>query len=273
MAWSAWHALTVTAVQPSGPPAPQFDLAPADQSGAPGSHQTQAASVTLVGHTGANDTVALMSGSTTLATTTSSNSGAFQFANVNLALGDNLFAVQATDSFGQTSNFSLDIDRLAPSGSANAALVWNQLALAAIKKDASTPEFASRALGMESLAVFDVVSAIDGTPGYLVNMSAPSDADVNAAVAQAAHDVLAYLFPDQKASFDAQLGSTLATIANGQGKTDGIAFGQAVGRRSLRCAPTTAGTSTFWTRAARPSASGSRPRPATCRGRTRNGPI
>jgi PAP2 superfamily/Bacterial Ig-like domain len=231
--WSAWHALTVTAVQPSGPPAPQFDLAPADQSGAPGSHQTQAATVTLVGHTGANDTVVLISGGSTLATTTSSNSGAFQFANVNLALGDNPFTAQATDSFGQTSKFSLDIDRLAQSGSANAALVWNQLALAAIKKDASTPEFASRALGMESLAVFDVVSAIDGTPGYLVNMSAPSDADVNAAVAQAAHDVLAYLFPDQKASFDAQLGSTLAAIANGQGKTDGIAFGQAVAAKII----------------------------------------
>jgi hypothetical protein len=233
MLWSAWHQLTVTSVQPSGPPAPQFDLAPADQSGAPGSHQTQAATVTLVGHTGANDTVALMSGGSTLATTTSSNSGAFQFASVNLALGDNAFTVQATDSFSQTSKFSLSIDRLAQSGSANAALVWNQTALAAIQKDASTPEFASRALAMESLAVFDVVSAIDGTPGYLVNSSAQADADVNAAVAQAAHDVLAWLYPDQKAALDAQLASSLAAVASGQGRSDGIALGQAVAAKII----------------------------------------
>jgi hypothetical protein len=191
---------------------------------------------------------------------------------VNLALGDNPFSVQATDSFGQTSKFSLSIDRLAQSGSANAALVWNQLALSAIKNDASTPEFASRALGMESLAVFDVVSAIDGTPGYLVNMSAPSDADVNAAVAQAAHDVLAYLFPDQKASFDAQLASTLGAIANGQGKTDGIAFGQSVAAKIIALRANTAGTSIFSTKAARRSANGSPRRPATCRHRIRNGP-
>ena len=210
MQWSAWHSLTVTSFQPAGPPTPQFDLAPADQSGAPGSHQAHAATVTLVGHTGVNDTVALMSGDTTLATTTSSNTGAFQFANVSLVQGDNALTTKSSDSSGQSSTFSLSIDRLPPSGSINAALSWNQATLAAIKQDASTPEFASRALAMESLAVFDAVSAIDGTPGYLLNMSAPSGTDANAAAAQAAHDVLAYLYPAQKATLDADLASSLA---------------------------------------------------------------
>jgi hypothetical protein len=154
MAWSAWHALTVTAVQPSGPPTPQFDLASADQSGAPGSHQTQAATVTLVGHTGANDTVALISGGSTLATTTSSISSP-------------------------------------------------------IRRRASTRSS---------------VPLLQRSPTARARRTASRSA-------------------------------------------------RRWRRRSLRCAPTTAGTSTFWTRAARPSASGSRPRPATCRDRTRNGPI
>src|SRR5262249_52954658 len=96
-----------------------------------------------------------------------------------------------------------------------------------------TPEFASRALAMESLAVLDAVSAVDGTPGYLVNMTAPADADADAAAAQAAHDVLAYLYPDQKAAFDGRLAADLANIPNGQGKADGVALGSAVAARII----------------------------------------
>jgi hypothetical protein len=100
-------------------------------------------------------------------------------------------------------------------------------------RGASMPTFASRALAMESLAVFDAVSAVDGTPGYLLNMTAPADANANAAVAQAAHEVLAYLFPAQKATFDAALASALAAIPDGQGKTDGIALGAAVAAKII----------------------------------------
>jgi hypothetical protein len=110
---------------------------------------------------------------------------------------------------------------------------WNRIALQAIKSDASTPEFASRVLAMESLAVFDAVSAIDGTSGYLLNMAAPADADANAAAAQAAHDVLAYLYPAQKATFDAALASALAAIPNGQGKTDGVTLGAAAAAKII----------------------------------------
>jgi hypothetical protein len=110
---------------------------------------------------------------------------------------------------------------------------WNKIALQAIKSDASTPEFASRALAMESLAVFDAVSAIDGTPGYLLNMTVPADADANAAAAQAAHDVLAYLYPAQKAAFDAALASALAAIPSGQGMTDGVTLGAVVAAKII----------------------------------------
>jgi hypothetical protein len=81
---------------------------------------------------------------------------------------------------------------------------------------------------MESLAVYDAISAIDGTSGYLVNLKAPADASPNAAVAAAADTILDDLYPAQAASFDAQLAADLAAISDGQSKTDGIAFGQGV---------------------------------------------
>jgi hypothetical protein len=93
-------------VHETPPPAPTFDLSKADQAGAPGSHQTSSAVVTLVGETGAGDAVLLAStGQTTIANT----SGAFQFTNVNLAQGANSLTVQATDAVGNTSTYSLTI--------------------------------------------------------------------------------------------------------------------------------------------------------------------
>src|SRR5688572_10117073 len=97
-----------------------------------------------------------------------------------------------------------------PLPSANTAIVWNQITLDAIAQSASTPPFASRAMAIESLAVFNVVSAIEGTQGYLVDLMAPEGASADAAVAQAAHDVLVHLFPTLAASLDAQLALSLA---------------------------------------------------------------
>jgi hypothetical protein len=76
-------------------------------------------------------------------------------------------------------------------------LRWDQATLKAIATDASTPPFASRALAMESLAVYDTVTGIDGGHGYLVNMTAPSGASADAAVAAAADTILDYLYPAQ----------------------------------------------------------------------------
>ena len=48
--------------------------------------------------------------------------------------------------------------------------------LQAIALTSSGPPVATRAMAIESLAVFNAVSAIEGTPGYLVNLTAPEDA-------------------------------------------------------------------------------------------------
>ena len=109
----------------------------------------------------------------------------------------------------------------------NAVIVWNQATLNAIQNDDSDPLIASRGLAMVQSAVYDAVNAIEGTPAYLVKVSAAADASVPAAVDQAAHDVLSYLYPRQQASFDALLATQIGLLTAGQGTTDGEATGAA----------------------------------------------
>ena len=116
-------------------------------------------------------------------------------------------------------------DPVPATGPPNEALVWNEIMLQAIALAGSPPPFATRAMAIESLAVFNAVSAIEGTPGYLLSLTAPDGASAAAAAAQAAHDALVVLFPAQSAMFHTQLALSLGAIADGQAKTDGIAVG------------------------------------------------
>jgi hypothetical protein len=112
-----------------------------------------------------------------------------------------------------------------PSTTPNEAIVWNEIMLQAIALSSSGPPVATRAMAIESLAVFNAVSAIEGTPGYLASLTAPEGASAVAAAAQAAHDALVHLFPGQSAMFDAQLALSLGAVADGQSEDDGIAVG------------------------------------------------
>ena len=76
-----------------------FDLAPAFDTAPVGDHRTSLHDVTLVGQTSPNVQVRLEE---TGATTTSDNTGRFEFTNVALVLGDNPFTVTATASGGAT---------------------------------------------------------------------------------------------------------------------------------------------------------------------------
>lgn len=67
---------------------------------------------------------------------------------------------------------------------ANVAIVWNDILLDAIATSASSPPVASRTMAIESPAVFNALSAIEGTPGYLINLTAPEG---DAPVAAVAH--------------------------------------------------------------------------------------
>ncbi len=109
------------------------------------------------------------------------------------------------------------------------ALVWSQMALEAIRIDASSPPIASRALAMTSLAVLDALAALEGTPAYGVAATAPATTSRIAAVAGAAHGVLSYLFPAQQPALDARLAESLSHVVEGPGADQGAALGRAVG--------------------------------------------
>lgn len=208
------------------PPAiAQLRLAAVDSDGA---GNTTAATVTLVGSADAGDRVNLFDGdgTTLLATTIANNEGQFRFTGIELELGENAFETETIDAESGLTARSEDQSfvRLDDAGEpVNAALFWTQVALDAVAGAGVSPNFASRAMAMESQAVFNVIAAIEGTPGYGSNADAADGASVEAGIAQAAYAVLSYLFPSQRAMLDAALDSRLAGI--GEGLQEGLDLG------------------------------------------------
>jgi hypothetical protein len=111
---------------------------------------------------------------------------------------------------------------------ADTLLVWNQHTLDAIQASGSTPLYATRALAMESIAVFDVLNALDNAPAYMVDLNAPHAISATAAVAAAAHRILTYTFPTQTSVFASDLAQSLAAVPDGKRESAGVAFGEAV---------------------------------------------
>ena len=81
-----------------------------------------------------------------------------------------------------------------------------------------------------AIAVYDSVMAIEG--GYepfAIDVDAPTGASAEAAVAAAAHRILVHYLPAQAPTIvDPAYAASLATIPDGQAKTDGIATGEEV---------------------------------------------
>jgi hypothetical protein len=119
--------------------------------------------------------------------------------------------------------------------SADMVVQWNQIALQAAVNDYSLapgyqigPTRLGRAMAIVQTAVYDSVNSIEPhfTP-YLIQIAAPTGASMDAAVAQAAHDTLLAMFPNQQAYFDSQLAASLAGIATTPA-VEGVAVGSAV---------------------------------------------
>jgi len=75
-----------------------------------------------------------------------------------------------------------------------------------------------RSFAMMHLAMFDAVNSIDGsyTPYLTEVRGAARNASVRAAAAQAAHDVLVNLYPNQQAIFASELAQSLSGIRSAQ---------------------------------------------------------
>ncbi len=124
----------------------------------------------------------------------------------------------------------------------NSVTRWNQIAIDASGLDHTPvatgetrtygeqlgPCRASRAIAMTQVAVFEAVNAL--APRYQSAHGiarAAAGTSRSAAIAQAARDTLAALFPSQTPRFDTFLAEDLARIADGAAKTRGIALGRA----------------------------------------------
>ncbi|SHM16639.1 vanadium-dependent haloperoxidase [Mucilaginibacter sp. OK098] len=110
---------------------------------------------------------------------------------------------------------------------ANADVIvqWNLITVKATKIAKQNSNLASRTEAVEAIAVYDAVNSIKhiGTP-YHYNVEPSGPASAQAAVVQAAHDVLVNYFPAQRPALDSALTNSL------QGITDGpVSAGREVG--------------------------------------------
>jgi hypothetical protein len=121
--------------------------------------------------------------------------------------------------------------------SADPVLFWNGVMLDAAVTDHAVdgahlqygPTRASRAFAIVSGAVFDAVNSIDRQyDPYLIQLPAPRNASVDAAVAEAAYTTLVNLYPNQQSFFQSKLQESLQGIPLIP-KIEGLAIGGIIG--------------------------------------------
>jgi hypothetical protein len=105
---------------------------------------------------------------------------------------------------------------------------WNVVALDTL---AVTPSyvFQTRNLAMVHAAIYDAVNSIERRyPAYKFIVPALPGASSTAAAAQAAHDVLALLYPAQQMALDVALAKSLSIVPDGPDKAAGVNVGKSV---------------------------------------------
>jgi hypothetical protein len=117
------------------------------------------------------------------------------------------------------------------SARADAVMDWNATAAAL---PIAVPPVHARVMAAMHGAVHDAINAIElQHETYRFPVDAAAGASKDAAVATAAHAVLASLVPSQKAALDTALAQSLAKIGDEGTKSDGIVVGKAVAERML----------------------------------------
>jgi hypothetical protein len=138
-------------------------------------------------------------------------------------------AVLAASSYASPSATTVPRDAKATSTQApDQVIQWNRILLGILRTPGaqSATVHPTRSMAMMHAAVYDAVNAIVKTHAeYLVHLSAPRNASVAAAAAQAAHDVLVQLYPNQASTLDADLAMSLASLPDGQAKDQGVRVG------------------------------------------------
>jgi hypothetical protein len=111
---------------------------------------------------------------------------------------------------------------------ADVVLDWNVIAVNTAVTSGQNPYAQARYAAIVQLAVFESVNAITGEyHPYLGTIVAPPGACPEAAAIQAAYRVLRTYFSASASTLDAERANSLASIPDGQAKTDGIVTGEA----------------------------------------------
>lgn len=112
---------------------------------------------------------------------------------------------------------------------------WDAIGSQAFTAAALTPAEGHTIFAYVAIAVYDSVMAVEG--GYrpfAIDTHAPKGASAQAAVAAAAHEILVHYLPAQGPTIlDPAYTASLATIADGTAKTDGVAVGERVASRLI----------------------------------------
>jgi hypothetical protein len=114
-------------------------------------------------------------------------------------------------------------------------LQWNRVLMETVSTPGQHPPtiMPVRSYAMMHAAMFDAVNSIDGTyTPYLTDVPGSPNASLEAAAAQAAHDVLVALHPTRREIFDAELAASLEGIEEYRAQ-QGIRIGQIVAERLL----------------------------------------
>jgi membrane-associated phospholipid phosphatase len=118
-------------------------------------------------------------------------------------------------------------------GSGQSVVDWNRELITILGTAGAQPATVhpTRSFAILQAAEYDaVVSITHAAPPYLFLVPAPRGARPDAAADQAAHDVLATLYPAQKSGLDQMLAGELAAIPDTPGKQQGIQVGASVAK-------------------------------------------
>ena len=207
------------------PPASPLRLSAASDSGFIGDHITEYARVMFQGIAEPGTFVGVApSVMPSLATA----NGSVFIPNIVLQEGSNPIDFEFTDIAGNLSTSSRVYQRTSQTAQRNSVLYWNEQAIESIRLDATIPAIATRNLAMMSIAVFDVVQSIQGTPNLLVSLPRPKDFVIDAAISTAAFEVLKYLYPAQNQRLIAAQVGYLDVFPDSPSKVDSIIYGKQV---------------------------------------------
>jgi hypothetical protein len=119
-----------------------------------------------------------------------------------------------------------------PAPAVDPVIEWNQVLIDVLRADRTLPGpgYSSRSAAMMHLAIYDAVESVERNyEPYLAEAKMPRSTSIDAAVAAAGWRVLTEIYPDQKATLDAALATTLARVKDGPNEDRGVRVGLSCG--------------------------------------------